>query len=1388
MTKQIIITLIVLFGAAMSNTANNYSSFTPGEIWQDNTGVHINAHGGGILYHKGKYYWFGEHKSDRTSAALVGVTCYSSDDLYNWKNEGIALPVVKDNPKHEITEGCVIERPKVIYNAKTRKFVMYFHLELKGQGYNAARVAIAVSDHVAGPYTYLKSLRPNANIFPVNMTVKQRKDKATTADFKDWWTPEWRKAVDNGLFVRRDLASGQMSRDMTLYVDDDGKAYHIYSSEENLTLQIAELTDDYLSYTGKYTRVAPGGHNEAPAIFKKDGKYFMITSGCTGWDPNAARLFSADSLFGVWTQHPNPCIGEKADLTFESQSTYILPVVGKKDAFIFMADRWTPRRPSNARYIWLPIEFEKGLPVLRWHKEWDLSFFDYELVWNDEFDNEGKPNPEFWSYENGFVRNEELQWYQADNANCHNGILTIEGRKETIVNPRYNADSRDWKQNRSHADYTAASIKTNGKKEFLYGRFEVRAKIPLASGSWPAIWTLGNSMPWPSCGEIDIMEYYRVNGVPHILANAAWGGDRAFNAVWDTQKIPFSHFTEKDKDWGDKFHTWRMDWDEEAIRLYLDDELLNETLLRDTYNGAGGNYSNPFRQPHYILLNLALGGQNGGQPDTTAFPMKYEIDYVRVYQKPKETFAVGDKTFLLNGKPFVIKAAEVHYPRIPAAYWEHRIKMCKALGMNTLCLYVFWNIHEQREGQFDFTGNNDVAAFCRLAQKHGMYVIVRPGPYVCAEWEMGGLPWWLLKKKDIKLRTQDPYFMERVELFMKEVGKQLGDLQLAKGGNILMVQVENEYGSYGKNKPYIAAIRDIVKASGFDQSPLFQCDWNSNFEYNALDDLLWTVNFGTGANIDAQFSRLKQLRPNTPLMCSEFWSGWFDHWGAQHETRSAAELVAGMKEMLDKNISMSLYMTHGGTSFGHWAGSNFPGYVPDCTSYDYDAPINESGKATPKYYEVRKLLQNYLSEGEYLPDVPDSIPTIEIPSIAFTEAAPLFDNLPEAKSSEDIYPMEYFDQGWGSILYRTTLKKSKKQQILKVTEAHDYAQIYIDGKRVGILNRLKGDNKITLPALHKNAVLDILVEAMGRRNFGEGVLDIKGITDKVELISDNDTLNLKNWQVYSYHADLPVLTYKPVTASLQTLPAYYHATFTLDSIGDTFIDMTNWQKGMVYVNGHNLGRYWEIGPQQALYLPGCWLKKGENEIVVLEISGVKEPTVSGLNYPILNVLRGNGAYKHRKPDETLRLTDETPITSGTFQTGNAWQTVPFGKNVPCRYFCLEALNAYDQSPYAAIAEIELLDSKGNKLSRQHWKVIYADSEEADDANNVADNVFDLQESTIWHTAYSLQKDPFPHQIVIDLGEEKTVSGFQYLPRMESNKPGMIKDYKAYVKTTPFRLQ
>ena len=748
-------------------------------------------------------------------------------------------------------------------------------------------------------------------------------------------------------------------------------------------------------------------------------------------------------------------------------------------------------------------------------------------------------------------------------------------------------------------------------------------------------------------------------------------------------------------------------------------------------------------------------------------------------QKEKHTFSIGDKTFLLDGKPFLIKAAEMHYTRIPAEYWEHRIQMCKALGMNTICIYAFWNIHEQKEGEFDFKGQNDIAAFCRLAQKHGMYIMLRPGPYVCSEWEMGGLPWWLLKKKDIKLRTNDVYFLERTKLFMNEIGKELADLQVSRGGNIIMVQVENEYGAYATDKEYIANIRDIVKGAGFTDVPLFQCDWSSTFQRNGLDDLVWTINFGTGANIDAQFKKLQEARPNAPLMCSEFWSGWFDHWGRKHETRDAETMVSGIKDMLDRHISFSLYMTHGGTTFGHWGGANSPAYSAMCSSYDYDAPISEAGWATPKYYKLREMMMQYADSAQVIPDVPAAYPVIEIPEFE------LKDNLPEPKLSEDIKPMEQFDQGWGTILYRTSLPEVKEGTTLLIDEVHDWAQVYADGKLLGRLDRRRGQNSLVLPSLQKGTRLDILVEAMGRVNFDVAIHDRKGITNKVELLTETDKKELKNWEVYSFPVDYDFAESKKYAEGEKLdAPAYYRATFELDRVGDVFLDMQTWGKGMVWVNGKAMGRFWKIGPQQTLFMPGCWLKKGKNEIIVLDLLGPEKATVSGLKKPILDMLRAEASATHRTKGQNLNLKGEKSVAVGELTAGNGWQEVKFGKTVAGHYFCLEALSAQDGKDNAAVAEFYLLDENGKPLPRQHWKIEYADSESTSWGNFTADKIYDLQESTYWSTR---DGDKYPHRFVINLGEDVKVSGFRYLPRAEESYPGMIKKYKAYVKSTPFNF-
>ena len=805
------------------------------------------------------------------------------------------------------------------------------------------------------------------------------------------------------------------------------------------------------------------------------------------------------------------------------------------------------------------------------------------------------------------------------------------------------------------------------------------------------------------------------------------------------------------------------------------------------------------------------------------------------------SFTVGDKTFLLNGQPFVVKAAEVHYPRIPRPYWEHRIKMCRALGMNAVCIYIFWNIHEQQEGVFDFTGNNDVAEFCRLAQKNGMYVIVRPGPYVCAEWEMGGLPWWLLKKKDIRLREQDPYFMERVKIFEQKVGEQLAPLTIQNGGPIIMIQVENEYGSYGEDKPYVSEIRDCLREiynqapptapegasivgksnvapsgaeGGADGILLFQCDWSSNFEKNGLDDLTWTMNFGTGANIDQQFRRLGELRPNAPKMCSEFWSGWFDKWGARHETRPAKDMVEGMDEMLSKGISFSLYMTHGGTSFGHWAGANSPGFAPDVTSYDYDAPINEYGQATPKFWELREMMAKYDERGfplggrkGRLPAVPKApMPIITVPKFELTEFGTLIDGAMAIfdDPNEDL-TMESHDMGWGAMIYEQELPEITGPSTLSINDAHDFAQVFINDKYIGKIDRVKNEKSITIPAVNKGDKLLIIVEAMGRINFGRAIKDFKGITNDVTIETKEGNLELK-YTLKKFDMFLVPDDYQTAVEALTPdcdldfyrkafgKRGYYRGYFNLKKVGDTFLNFETWGKGQVYVNGHAMGRIWSIGPQQTLYVPGCWLKKGKNEVIVLDIVGPREPVVWGQAEPELNKLQLEKSSKHNNIGDKPDLNSATPVTvsggssqseasqgpsaaagSATAAPGNGWQTFKFASPAKGRYLALEILNTQKENDRAAIAELYLQNANGQRLSREPWTVKYA-STENENGNHLADKTFDLQESTFWQTERGADA---PYLIVIDLGSVQTVTALEYLPRAEQGAPGSIKDFRIY---------
>ena len=776
------------------------------------------------------------------------------------------------------------------------------------------------------------------------------------------------------------------------------------------------------------------------------------------------------------------------------------------------------------------------------------------------------------------------------------------------------------------------------------------------------------------------------------------------------------------------------------------------------------------------------------------------------------TFTTGEKTFLLNGQPFIVKAAEVHYPRIPRPYWEHRIQMCKALGMNAVCIYIFWNIHEQQEGTFDFTGNNDVAEFCRLAQKNGMYVIVRPGPYVCAEWEMGGLPWWLLKKKDIRLRERDPYFMERVKIFEEKVGEQLRPLIIQNGGPIIMIQVENEYGSYGEDKPYVSEIRDCLRGIYGKELSLFQCDWSSNFEKNGLDDLTWTMNFGTGANIDDQFRRLGQLRPNAPKMCSEFWSGWFDKWGARHETRPAKDMVEGMDEMLSKGISFSLYMTHGGTSFGHWAGANSPGFAPDVTSYDYDAPINEYGLATPKFWELRKMMEKYDEKGfplggrkGGLPAVPKApMPIVTVSKFELDDFAPLILGMDKMEEGP-LKTFEEMDMGWGTMIYATTLPEISSRSVLS-GEFHDFAQVFVDKKYIGKIDRVKNEKTLTLPPVKKGSKLFIVVEGMGRINFGRAIKDFKGIVGDVTITADIDDNEIvwkpKKWENITLpddyarakraldesvkYAEANHNSNDPAQALWSLFPdrGYYRGYFTLKKVGDTFLNFETWVKGQVWVNGHAMGRFWSIGPQQTLYVPGCWLKKGKNEVIVLDVVGPKEVVVWGQDKPELNKLQLEKSNKHNNIGDKPDLNSATPVAlsvsgglpAGTAASGNGWQTFRFAAPQKGRYLAIEVLSTQKEGDRVAIAELYLQGRDGKRLSREPWTTKYANSEE-ENGNHTGDKVYDLQESTYWQTEKGTTA---PHLLVIDLGSSQTVGALEYLPRAEQGAPGSMKNFRIYL--------
>jgi beta-galactosidase len=758
--------------------------------------------------------------------------------------------------------------------------------------------------------------------------------------------------------------------------------------------------------------------------------------------------------------------------------------------------------------------------------------------------------------------------------------------------------------------------------------------------------------------------------------------------------------------------------------------------------------------------------------------------FITSCQEQKGTFMIGETDFLLNGKPYVIRSGEMHFMRIPEAYWEHRLKMARAMGLNTVCAYMFWNAHEERPGEFKFSGRRDVAKFCRLAQKEGLYVILRPGPYSCAEWEFGGFPWWLLKKEDLKLRTRDPFYIEHVKQYLMQVGKQLAPLQITKGGPIIMVQVENEYGSYGNDTVYMGMVRDILKEAGFEV-PLFACDGPSQMVNDKRSDLFSVVNFG--GNPKGAFKALRKLQPSGPLMCGEYYPGWFDSWGKPHHTGQTAPIIKNLEWMLDHRASFSIYMAHGGTSFGLWSGANCPPFSPQTSSYDYDAPISEAGWETEKFDAIRKLFSRYLQEGESLPDPPAKNPVITIPQFEVTEMASVFDNLPAGIIDEHPHNMEQYDQGYGFIVYSTVLPPAASPKKIHVDEVHDFAVVFLDGKRIATIDRRKTNYIFEVPAHTSEAKLEIFVEAMGRVNYGGYIHDRKGITRRVEYLNEaGKTEEITGWTVHPFALSSDRapggLTFGDYSKTGE--PAFYRAVFTLEKTGDVFLDVRKWGKGLVWVNGHGLGRFWNIGPTQTMYLPGPWLRKGENEVIILDVNGPEEPVLQGLDRPILEEMHVPEVVRHRKHGQNPDLGGLKPVVEGTFAPGKEWKKVKFGP-VTARYIALEALSSQRGDPFTTIAEICLLDPSGKKINRDHWKVLYADSEELGGDDGNATNVFDLQFTSFWHTQWMGAQPAHPHLLILDLGAAKRITGMEMLPRQDSPN-GRIKDYRVFVSRKLFK--
>ncbi|KAA3439784.1 beta-galactosidase [Rufibacter hautae] len=595
----------------------------------------------------------------------------------------------------------------------------------------------------------------------------------------------------------------------------------------------------------------------------------------------------------------------------------------------------------------------------------------------------------------------------------------------------------------------------------------------------------------------------------------------------------------------------------------------------------------------------------------------------------KHSFEIKDGQFLYDGKPTQIHSGEMHYARIPKEYWRHRLKMIKAMGLNTVATYVFWNYHNTAPGVWDFkTDNRNLAEYIKTAQEEGLFVILRPGPYACAEWEFGGYPWWLQKNKNLVIRANNQPFLDSCRVYINKLAEQVKGLQVSKGGPIIMTQVENEFGSYvdqrkdialEEHKKYNAAIKKQLGEAGFE-GPFFTSDGTWLFQGGATAGALPTAN-GEG-NVENLKKAVDQYNGGKgPYMVAEFYPGWLDHWAEPFTRISAADIAKQTEVYLKNKINFNFYMVHGGTNFGFTSGANYNeehDIQPDITSYDYDAPVSEAGWVTPKYTAIRELMRQYVQYPVL--NVPAQIPVITIPAIQLSKTVDLFDLKKDIKPVTNSTPLSFEDlnQGHGYVLYSKRFTQPVQGK-LQVKGLRDYATVYVNGKKVGELNRQENKYELDIQ-IPFNATLELLVENMGRINYGaEIVHNTKGIISPVIINGFEIT---GDWNMYKLPFDkVPDLT-KYTPKNKEGKPTLYSGSFDLKQTGDVFLDMRGWGKGIVFVNGHNLGRYWKAGPQQTLYLPGCWLNKGKNEVVILEQQNdVLQKELKTTDKPILEELQ-----------------------------------------------------------------------------------------------------------------------------------------------------------------------